>query len=97
MVTRIGGQRRKTRSIMTKQRRKRGKLSLRQYLQQFAAKDKVVLKAEPSIQRGMYFRRFHGKVAVVKRKVGSCYEVLLNDGNKAKTLIVHPVHLRRAA
>ena len=43
----------------------------------------------------MYFRRFHGKAGKVTRKLGSCYEVTINDLGKEKRLIVHPVHLRR--
>ncbi len=94
MVTRIGGQRRKTRSMMSKQRRSRGKLSMRAYLQKLEPGQKVALKTEPSVQRGTYFRRFHGKVGLVSKKLGTCYEVLIKDGNKEKRLIVHPVHLK---
>ncbi len=95
MVTRIGGQRRKTRSLMSKQRKTRGKISLRKYLQVLEPGTKVALKAEPSVQSGMYFRRFHGKVGVVSKKLGTCYEVLIKDGDKQKALIVHPVHLQQ--
>lgn len=94
MVTRIGGQRRKTRRLMTKPRRERGKLSLRRYFQQFEPGQKVALKAEPSIQKGTYFRRFHGKVGVIKEKLGTCYAVIVKDGAKEKQLIIHPVHLK---
>ncbi|RME31183.1 50S ribosomal protein L21e [Candidatus Woesearchaeota archaeon] len=94
MVTRIGGTRRKTRGIFTKPKQLRGKVSLRRYLQEFKPGDKVALKAEPSIQKGIYFRRFHGKIGVVKRKNGSCYDVEIKDLGKTKTVIVHPVHLK---
>ncbi len=97
MVTRIGGQRRKTRGKFSKRRRQQGKLSLRAYLQELEPGTKVALKAEPSIQRGLYFRRFHGRVGEVARRLGTCYEVLVRDGSKEKKLIVHPVHLRRLA
>ena len=95
MVTRKGGNRRGTRSTMSKQKGTKGKISLKNYLQQLEVSDKVVLKAESSIQKGLYYKRFHGKVATVTRKRGFCYEVQLKDGNKLKTLIVHPVHLRK--
>jgi len=94
MVTRIGGQRRKTRNTMSKTRRARGKLSLRAYLQEFQPGQKVALKAEPSVQSGLYFRRFHGRIGQVSKRLGTCYEILLNDGGKEKKLIVHPVHLK---
>ncbi len=96
MVTRIGGARRKTRKIFSKPKRLRGKVSLRRYFQEFKPGDKVVLKAEPSIQKGLYFRRFHGKTGTVKRKSGTCYAVEIVDLEKKKTVIVHPVHLKAA-
>ncbi len=95
MVTRIGGARRKTRATFSKEERRRGKISLRAYLREFRAGEKVALKAEPSVQHGLYFRRFHGRVATVVARRGSCYEVALADGGKKKRLIVHPVHLKR--
>ena len=80
---------------MTKKPSERGKFSLRSYLKELQINDKVVLKMEPSIQKGMYFPRFHGKVGIVKAKKGSCYEVTIKDFKKEKTVIVHPVHLKR--
>lgn len=95
MVTRIGGNRRKTRSILKKPRRQRGKISLRNYLQTFEPGTKVVLKAEPAIHKGLYFRRYHGLVGLIKEKTGTCYTLTLKDQDKEKTLVVHPVHLKR--
>ncbi len=97
MVTRVGGQRRKTRSKLSKPRRQKGKLSLRSYLRELPPGAKVTLKAEPSVQGGLYFRRFHGKVGVVAKRLGCCYEVRVADGAKEKRLIVHPVHLKPLA
>ncbi|MCD4666263.1 50S ribosomal protein L21e [archaeon] len=95
MVSRTGSARRKTRSKYKKNIRQKGKLSLTKYLQSFKPDEKVCLKAEPAYQKGMYFRRFHGQIGIIKRKKGACYEVLIKDGNKPKTLIVHPIHLQR--
>ena len=95
MGARLGGSRRKTRQIMLKDRRKKGKLSLRAFFQELKPGQKVSLKAEPSYHKGLYcIRRFHGKVCVVDEKVGTCYRLLLDDHGKRKTLIVHPVHLK---
>ncbi|MFT4326968.1 MAG: 50S ribosomal protein L21e [Candidatus Woesearchaeota archaeon] len=95
MVTRKGGNRRGTRQIMRKPAGTRGKVSLRNYLQLLEAGDKVALKAESSIHDGIYYKRFHGRIATVERKRGFCYEVSLVDGKTKKTLIVHPVHLKK--
>jgi len=96
MVDRVGGFRRNTRHKMRKNVRAKGKISLKKYLQAFNVGDKVLLGAEPAYQKGMYFPRFYGKVGVVSKKVGTCYEVKINDFTKAKTVVVHPVHLAKA-
>jgi large subunit ribosomal protein L21e len=95
MVQRIGGFRRKTRYKLSKDRRSKGKISLTKYFQTFNNGDKVKLLAEPAIQKGMYFPRFHGKQGQIEDKRGECYKVLIKDGNKNKSLIVHPIHLRK--
>ncbi len=95
MVKRIGRSRRKTRHSMKKNVRNKGKISISSYFQEFKEGDKVTLKAEPAFQKGMYFRRFHGRKGVVKKKTGKCYEVMLKDKGKQKMLIVHPVHLKK--
>lgn len=94
MTKRIGGFRRKTRSKLKKNVRTKGKLSLTKYFQEFKEDQRVLLHAEPSIQKGMYFPRFHGKTGIIKGKKGSCYQISIKDGGKEKTLVVHPVHLR---
>lgn len=95
MVKQTGGNRRKTRSLFRKNIKRRGKISLSSYFQKFKENDKVVLKAEPAVHNGMYFRRFHGKTGNIMRKRGTCYEIMIKDGGKRKIVIVHPVHLKR--
>ena len=97
MVKRTGTGRRKTRSIYTKSIRNKGKINISSYFTQFKQGDKALLKAEPGVHNGTYFRRFHGKIAEVVKKNGSCYEVKILDKGKEKTLNVHPVHLRKVA
>lgn len=94
-MKRIGGMRRKTRSKLRKNVNQRGKISIRDYLQEFIKGDKVSLVAEPAYQKGMYFPRFHGLVGTVVDKTGSCYRVEIKDQKKRKELIVHPVHLHK--
>ena len=95
MAQRIGGQRRKTRHKLQKSVREKGKISIKKYFQEFSKGDKVLLSAEPAVQSGMYNPRYHSKVGMVSSKRGNCYIVAIKDGGKEKTLIVHPVHLRR--
>ncbi len=93
MVQRIGGFRRKTRSKLTK--KDKGRIIIANFLRRFSEGDKVDLSADPAYQKGMYHPRFHGLTGVVKGKEGNCYKVEIKDGNKAKLLIVHPVHLKK--
>ena len=95
MTQRIGGIRRKTRNKFAKNVRKKGKFSLADYLQTFTKGDNVFLVAEPSIHKGFYHGKFHGKAGIIQQKRGNCYEIAINDINKKKTVIVHPVHLKR--
>ena len=96
MVKRIGRARRKTRHLMRKDIRRRGKISLSSFFKSFKEGEKVVLKAEPAYQKGIYCRRFHGITGVVKGKTGSCFNVLVKNGKKTKMLVVHPIHLKKA-
>jgi large subunit ribosomal protein L21e len=90
-----GGFGRKTRSLFRKKSKDKSKLSLRKYLQSFKLGEIVRLSLESSIQKGMYHPRFYNKKGEIKAKKGRCYEVSITDGKKQKTLIVHPVHLKR--
>lgn len=80
---------------MKKKPAEKGKFSIKNYLKEYKKGDEVILKAEPAVQKGMYFPRFHGKKAIVKGKKGECYEVNIKDNKKEKILIVHPVHLKK--
>ncbi|MFH1209791.1 MAG: 50S ribosomal protein L21e [archaeon] len=95
MTQRIGGFRRKTRNKLKKNIRRKGKISLSNYFQKLEIGDRVLFKAEPAIQDGMYYPRYHGKTGIVKEKIGECYKVEIKDGKKDKEFIVHPVHLRK--
>lgn len=95
MVKVVGGFRRKTRHKLKRDKADRGKLSISKYFQKFSVGDKVAFKANPVLQTGMYNPRYHGMVGSVKGMKGRCYEVTVTDGGKEKTMIVHPLHLRR--
>ncbi|MBW2980740.1 50S ribosomal protein L21e [Candidatus Woesearchaeota archaeon] len=95
MAKRIGTKVRKTRHKMRKSFRRKGKISLSSYFQKFNVGDKVCLSVESAYQGGMYNPRYMGKIGVVKSKRGKCFEISVNDKGKEKTLIAHPVHLKR--
>lgn len=95
MVQRIGGFRRGTRNKLRKSIRNKGKLRLTRYFQELKTGEKVLLQADSAFQKGMYFPRYHGKPGIVQDKRGSCYLIKIADGGKEKTLVIHPVHLRK--
>jgi len=95
-MQRVGGFRRKTRRKLSKKVRQKGKFSLRRFFQRLSEGDRVYLVAEPSVQKGMYFPRFHGKSGIIDGKQGSNYFVKIKDGSKEKRVLVHPVHLKKS-
>ena len=95
MTNRKGGFRRGTRYKFMKPIRAKGKISQRSFFQKLETGDKVLLAAESGYQRGMYYPRYHGMIGVVESKSGICYNVTIKDHNREKTLIIHPVHLRK--
>ena len=94
MTTRFGGPRSRTRKTFRKNVKEHGKISITRYFQQLKEGQRVILKVEPAVQKGMYHARFHGYPGIIVGKQGTCYIVSINDKGKAKDLIVHPVHLK---
>ncbi len=95
MVDRVGGSRRKTRHMLQKSRRQKGKISISKFFQELKPGERVCFKAEPAVQDGMYPRRFHGRTGLIQGKRGRCYIISAMDRNKEKSLIVHPIHLKK--
>ena len=95
MVKRIGTPRRKTRHLLKKNFRDRGKLSLKRFFQDFQVGDRVALKIDSTYQKGTYHPRFYGRQGIVKAKQGKCYLVETKDINKVKTVLAHPIHLKK--
>lgn len=89
------GVRKKTRHLMQKHRRTKGKISISKYFRKFSEGDTVVLKIEPAVRKGVFHPRFQGKAGVVKNKKGACYEIGIKDKGKSKTIIVHPIHMEK--
>lgn len=95
MTTRLDGFRKRTRRKFKKRQSQKGKLSIKDYLTKFNVGETVYLSVEPAYQKGMYRPKFMGKSGKIVGMKGKCYEVQINDMDKSKVLIVHPVHLVR--
>lgn len=87
------GLRHKTRKVFRKHPRERGKLKLSRILRPYAVGDKVVIKVDPGIHRGMPHRRYHGRVGTVIGRRGRAYIVEVPVGGEVRTLFVRPEHL----
>ncbi|MEM1507792.1 MAG: 50S ribosomal protein L21e [Candidatus Bathyarchaeia archaeon] len=88
------GYRRKTRALLRKRVRERGKSSLSRLLYEYKPGDKVVIDIDPSIHKGMPHRRYHGRVGVIVAKRGRSYEVNVTQGEASKLIIVRPEHIK---
>lgn len=87
------GYRRRTRSLLRKKPRERGKLGLSKILREYNPGDRVVVKIESSVHRGMPHRRFHGKIGIIKGKRGQAYVVDVTQGKRVKEIIIRSEHL----
>ena len=96
MTSRIGGSRRKSRYRLQKRLRQKGKIGLTKFFAKYQLGDRVILKAEPGYQNGMFYPKFQGATGTVIGETGRCYYVRITDGDKTKTVITHPVHIKRA-
>ncbi|NPA05537.1 MAG: 50S ribosomal protein L21e [Crenarchaeota archaeon] len=91
------GYRHRTRKLLKKHIRERGAvppLSLLMY--DYKPGDRVYIKINPSVHKGMPHRRYHGKVGIITGKRGKAYIVEVKVGSKTKILFVRPEHLRPA-
>jgi len=93
MVRRSKGYRSRTRALFRKDRRKRGKIGIGKLLQAYAVGDKVCIKTDPSVHKGMPHRRFYGKVGVIAGRRGRSYMVKVSAGGRPATILVRPEHL----
>lgn len=87
------GIRNRTRALLTKEPREKGKIGLSKLLHDYQPGEKVLVKINSTIQKGMPHRRYHGKIGVVVDKRGRAYTVNVAQGNTSKTITVRPEHL----
>jgi len=87
------GYRHRTRQLLRKKAREKGKLGLSRILRIYQPGERVLVKLDPSIHKGMPHRRYHGKIGIVENKRGQAYVVNVNQAKAIKTIIVRPEHL----
>ena len=72
----------------------KSKLKITEILKEIETGKRVAIVTNPSYHKGIPFRRFHGKIGIVKAKRGRSYLVSFRDGEKEKIQIVNPAHLK---
>ena len=87
------GYRARTRRLLKKEPRERGKIRLSKLLYEYQPGVRVVVKIDPSVHKGMPHRRYHGRVATVIGKRGRSYILSVTQGDAIKEVIVRPEHL----
>ncbi len=88
------GPRKKTRYKFKKDLRKRGVVPVTSLIQKFDLGQKVHVVCEPSIQKGMPHRRFHGMTGTVVGQRGRAWLLSIRDGESEKIVIARPQHLK---
>ena len=88
------GYRAKTRSLLRRKPREKGKTGLSKILHEYTSGEKVVVKIDPSVHKGMPHRRYHGRIGVIAKKRGRAYIVNVTQGEATKQIIVRPEHLK---
>ena len=95
MARRSHGLRHGTRKVFRKNPRQRGHITITRRLQTFEKGDRVAIVIEPAFQKGMPHMRFQGLTGIVRSTLGRAYVVDVPIGKSKKTVISHPVHLKR--
>lgn len=93
-MRRSRGFRSKTRYKLKKSLRVNRANPITKKIQTFDENDLVHIIIDPSVHKGQPHPRFHGKTGKVGEQRGRAYIVEINDGNKAKKLIIRPEHLK---
>ena len=84
----------RTRSILKRKLRERGKTGLSRVLYDYQAGEKIVININPSIHKGMPHRRYHGKVGTILDKRGRAYAISVTQGDAIKEMFIRPEHIK---
>ena len=92
MVVKSHGPRRRTREKF----RRTGRTAVNMFVKQFRNGERIVIDINSSSQGGMPFKRFQGLSGKIIEKRGNAYIIEIKDGNKTKTIISRPEHMKSA-
>jgi len=84
------GYRRKTRALLTLEKRK----GLSYLLQNYSVGNRVIIKLDPTQPKGMPHRRFNGRVGVISEVRKRSLVVDVQVGDKLKRIMVRLEHVK---
>jgi len=87
------GLRSKTRTVLKKEPRERGTTGLSKLLHEYKSGDKVVIKVDSGVHKGMPHRRYFGKIGTIIDKRGASYLIGVRQGEAIKEIVVRPEHI----
>lgn len=96
MVKRTHGYRYKSRKLLRKSPRERGRPGLSRLLHRYEKGDVVHIDIDPTFIRTAPHRRYQGKTGVIIGKRGRAYLIEVFIGDKRKILITTPEHFKPA-
>lgn len=76
-------------------RKHREKTTVNKLLQNFREGEKVIIDINSEVQDAMPHPRYQGREGIVLKQRGKCYEIAIKDGNKDKTIVTGPAHLKK--
>jgi large subunit ribosomal protein L21e len=93
LVRRSKGYRSRTRTLFRKKAREKGKVGLSRLLRTYNPGEKVKIRIDSGVHKGMPHRRYHGRVGIVKARRGRSYVIEVVEGRQTRTLIARPEHI----
>jgi large subunit ribosomal protein L21e len=93
LLRRSKGFRTKTRTLISRKPRDRGKQPLGRLLIPYAPGQTVRIMINPAVQKGMPHRRYHGRVGMVAEKRGRSYVVEVAGTKTPRIIIARPEHI----
>ncbi len=89
------GIRRKSRSVLSKKVRTKGRIPLSRLLTSYEEGEKVVINIDPGIHKAMPHKRYQGKVATIVGTRGKAYILEIPQRKSVKTIITTAYHIRK--
>ncbi|HYY92835.1 MAG TPA: 50S ribosomal protein L21e [Candidatus Dormibacteraeota bacterium] len=93
-MKRSKGIRNRNRTLLRRKPRDRGKNPLGRIMIPYAPGQMVTISINPSIQKGMPHRRYHGRVGMISEKRGRAYVIEVTTGRVPRLIIARPEHIQ---